>query len=410
MTRRIRQNKQPGIARPVVFVLAALVAQPLIAQETAEKTPEATTEAAPASLPAISVDKVVKTPLRDRVFATGLVAAAEEVQVQPQIEGQAIDAIEVEVGDKVEQGQILARLSDAALTLQRTQALAALASADAAIAQAGAQLLEAQSAADEAIRVRDRTVSLRDQGSASQAAADQVVAAATSATARVTVARQGSAAAQAQKALAEAQIADIDLKLKRTQVTAPVSGEIVARNAQIGSIASAGAQPMFTIVRDNLLELRADVAEQDVLRLQSGQTASLRVVGLQDPLQGTVRLVEPTVDTVTRLGRVRIAIDAGATLRTGMYAEAEILVAEKTTLAVPVTAVSRTEGVPAILRVDGEGKVERIEVSTGIRDAGMVEVSGDINENDSIVSRAAAFVRPGDRINPIAAETGDAVN
>jgi HlyD family secretion protein len=71
----------------------------------------------------------------------------------------------------------------------------------------------------------------------------------------------------------------------------------------------------------------------------SGQTARLRGVGMTEPLAGTVRLVEPSIDPVTRLGPARISVDACGALRTGMFVEAEIIAAEREGLAVPVTAI-----------------------------------------------------------------------
>ncbi|GGH61272.1 efflux RND transporter periplasmic adaptor subunit [Frigidibacter albus] len=363
--------------------------------------PVAAQEASPEiALPSITVATVGTAVLRDRVIASGLVTPVEVVQVQPLIEGQPIDALLVDVGDTVAKGQPLARLSGTALTLRKGQLEASRAAALAAIAQAEAQQIEAQSTADEAVRVRNRAEQLRAQGSGTQALADQANAQAASALARVTAAEQGARAAEAQRDQVIAQIADIDLQLQRTLVIAPVAGLVTARNAQVGAIASAAGQPMFTLIRDGLLELHADVAERDVLRLAPGQPASLRAAGLAEPLTGTVRLVEPTVDTASRLGRVRIAIDMPDRLRAGMFAEAEVLVAEREALAVPVAAMGAAE----VLRVTSGGTVEQAPVTTGIRDGGLIEITSGLFAGEVIVARAGAFVRPGDRINPVPAE------
>jgi HlyD family secretion protein len=153
------------------------------------------------------------------------------------------------------------------------------------------------------------------------------------------VATQGLAAAQAQLKLVDAQLADIDLKLKRTEVVAPVAGEVVDRNAMIGAIAASGGEPMFRIVREGELELLADVAETDILKLKPELTARLRFVGIADPVAGTVRLVEPRVDAASRLGRVRIRIEDSSAVRAGMFADAEIIVSEAERVAIPVTAL-----------------------------------------------------------------------
>ena len=368
----------------------------------AQTDPAAPATTVAVTAPAITVSTVEKRVLRDRVIASGLISPIENVQVAPLIEGQPIEALLVDVGDMVQAGQVLAVLSKTTLELQKSQFAASLASARATVAQAEAQMLEARSSADEAQRVNERTAALRQQGAASQAAADTAQSNAISATARVTVAVQSLEAARAQIALVEAQTANIDLQLSRTEVKAPVSGEITARNARVGSIASAAGEPMFTIIRDNALEVIADVAEADVMRLAAGQTATLRLVGSTEPLTGTLRLVEPTISTTSRLGRARIAVEDETGVRSGMYVEAEILVAEHDVIAVPVSAVGSGPDGISVMKLTGD-TVTRTPVQTGIRDGGWVEVLSGLAEGDVVVTKAGAFVRDGDRINPIPA-------
>lgn len=357
----------------------------------------------PSGVPAITVSAVALHLLRDQVLVSGLVGPLEEVQVQPLIEGQPIETLTADIGDKVVAGQVLATLSATTLNLQKSQFNAALASASATIAQAEAQLIEARSSADEAQRVNDRTAKLKAQGASSQAAADQANAAAISATARVTVAVQSLEAARAQLALAEAQLANVDLQLSRTSVVAPVSGEVVERNALVGGIASAAGPAMFKLIRDGALELRADVAEADLVRLAPNQTAQMKAVGTAEALAGVVRLVEPTIDAVSRLGRVRITLDRPDLVRSGMFVDATVLVVERKTIAVPVTAVGSGADGATVMRVR-DGLVERVKVETGIRDGGMVEILSGVVPGDLVVTKAAAFVRDGDRINPVLAQ------
>lgn len=390
--------------RPTLILAAFLAAVAPVAPALAQEAVAAENVTAPA-LPAITVSDVTPRKLTDRIIASGLIAAVEEVQVAPLVEGQPLDRLLVDVGDMVTEGQVLAVLSSTTLELQKTEAVASLAAARAAIAQSEAQLVEAQTARDEAQRVADRTAKLREQGSAPQASADTANSNALAANARVMVATQGLESAHAQLALAEARLDNVDLMLSRTEVKAPVAGRIVARNAKIGAIATAAGQPMFVITRDAKLELRADVAETDLLRLTSGQTARLRAVGMTEALTGTLRLVEPTIDPVTRLGRARISVDdARDSLRTGMFVEAEIIAAERDTLAVPVTAIGSTPEGSMVMRVK-DGVVERVSVRTGIRDGGLVEITEGLSAGDTVVTKAGAFVRDGDRINPIPAAT-----
>ncbi len=366
-------------ALTALFVLAA---QPLWADAATETE---TAQTVPA--PRITVAAVETRTLRDIIVASGLIGAVEDVRVAPLVEGQPIEELLAEIGDQVQAGQVLARLSTSALSLQKAQLVASRAAARAAVPQAQAQ-------ADEALRVASRAETLLKQGTYSQANADKANAAAIGAT-------QTLEAARANLALVEAQLANVDLMLSRTEVKAPVAGEITARTAQIGAIASA-AQPMFSMIRDNALELRADVAEGDVLRLQPGQSVALQLAGDTTRRKGTVRLVEPAIDAATRMGRVRITLQEATGVRPGMYAMADILVSEHTAPAVPITALGIAPAGPVALQVTGD-IAHQVAVKTGIRDAGWVEILDGLSPGQRVVAKAGAFVRDGDKISPVLA-------
>ncbi len=388
------------MAATVAFGAGALTIPAMV---HAEAAPAA--EAPSQGLPSITVSTVGTRVMRDRVVGSGLVTPVERVLVAPLIEGQPIETLMVDIGDTVTKGQVLARLSASTLKLRESQNAAQRASAVAAIAQAEAQRLEAQANFDEAQRVKKRTDTLRAAGSASQAASDTAASAAASAAARVTVAVQGLEAAKAQLALVDAQIDDLALQLARTDVVAPVAGKVVERNAMVGAIATAAGDPMFAIIRDGALELRADVAERFMLKLQPGQKVMMRGVGQAEALSGTVRLVQPDIDLTSRLGQARVTIDTPELVRAGMFLDAEILAAERETLVVPVTAVGASEAGATLMKVTG-GLVARVPVTLGIRDGGFVEVVTGITAGDLVVTKAAAFVREGDKINPVPEAAG----
>jgi HlyD family secretion protein len=159
---------------------------------------------------------------------------------------------------------------------------------------------------------------------------------------------------------------------------------------------------MFTLVRDGAMELRAELAEQDLMRLATGQRVVMTGIGWPVPIEGEVRLVEPAIDARTRLGFARIAIPPEAPAVKGMFLTAEILVAEEEQLAVPLTAIGSDGGGTSVMRVRG-GVVERVAVTTGIREGALIGVVEGLEPGDLIVTRAGAFVRDGDRINPVPA-------
>ncbi|WP_128254249.1 efflux RND transporter periplasmic adaptor subunit [Falsirhodobacter deserti] len=356
-----------------------------------------------ASLPALTVTEARREVLTDRVIVSGLVQPVQRVEVQPLIDGQPVEALEADVGDYVAAGQVLARLSTATLELQRARLQAQRAQAEAAAAQAEAGRVEADASAVEARANAERTSQLQARNATSQAAVDQARAGAATAEARVTAAAQQVAAAKADIRVVDAQLADLDLQLRRTDVTTPVAGRVITRNAAIGQIASPSAEPMFVLIRDGQLELRADVSETDLLRLAQGQPATLTLPD-GSTLQGRVRLVEPQVDETTRLGRVRIAVDDSSRLRAGLFAQAEIAAAQRETMALPATAVGRDAEGSFVMTVT-DGTVHRTPVTTGIREGGMVEIANGLSEGVQVVAKAGAFVREGDRINPVPAES-----
>lgn len=331
----------------------------------------ATTQSVETKLPAITVSSVSSRAMTDTVYASGLITPSETVLVAPLVEGQQIEALLAQVGDTVAKDQVLAKLSTASLNLQK--------------AQLAASIEAARSNAGEAEKTAARVASLFAQGSASNTANDQARAAATAATAQLTQ--------------IESQLANVDLMLSRTEVKAPVAGQISARNAQVGAIASAAGQPMFTIIQDGALELRVDVSQTDLARLVVGQPVSL--LGAGEAITGTVALVEPTIDPQTRLGRVRISVPADDRVRSGMFMEARIVAASREVIAVPVSAIGAGPSGLNVMRFEG-GVVTQTAVKTGIREGKWIEITEGLAAGDKIVTKAGAFVRNGDKINPIA--------
>lgn len=352
------------------------------------------------NLPAIVVTAAETRTLVDRVVATGSVQAVEDVYVTPLVEGLSIRTLAADVGDRVEAGGTLATLNDDALVLQKSQTEASLAKANAALAQIEAQLVEAKANADEAVRVRDRAQRLVKSGSQSQAAADQAVAAADAALARVNSAEQAIAVSQADIKVAQSQIDDIDLKLARTAVKSPVAGIVSARTAKIGAIASGAAAPLFTVIRDGEIELKADVSEDGILKLAPDQKATVTLAGGAATLTGTIRLVEPTLDPQSRLGRVYIRFDEPGKARAGMFASAQIVVEEKEGIVLPLSAVTTAGGKTVARKVEG-GVVKLVPVETGIQDGQVIEIVSGLAAGDEVVAKAGAYVREGDRINPV---------
>lgn len=388
------------------FPGAALIAATLALSPAAVFAQDAAPAAAATgelTLPSIVVTTAQTRPLVDRVVATGTLRAVEEIQVQPLVEGLSIKTLKADIGDRVAADAVLAELSDDSLLLQKSQLQAQRARAEAALSQYQAQLTEAQVNAEEAERQRVRALTLGSNGTMSSSQVDQAKTSAASATARVESTRHAISIAQADIKVVDAQIADIDLRLQRTGVRTTVAGVVSSRNARVGAIASGSGQPLFTLIRDGEIELVADVSETEIMRVRVGQKAVLFVGGSNERLPGSVRLVAPTVDPVTRLGAVHIAIDEDDRVRAGMFARAEIIVQEATDVALPLTAVTTDRHGSSARRVEN-GVVKQVKIETGIEDSGFVQIKNGLADGDTVVAKAGAFVRNGDRIHPVPAE------
>lgn len=358
-------------------------------------------QAAPAqNLPAIIVTTAQSRELVDRIVATGTIRAEEEVQIQPQVEGLQIKSLGADVGDTVQAEAVVAKLTEDTLLLQRSQYVASRAKAEAALAQYQAQLVEAEASLNEAQRQLERATRLASSGSVSTSQKEQAETTLASATARSETARQAITVAEADIKVVDSQIADTDLRLARTDVKSPVTGTISVRNAQVGAIASGAGQPLFTVIRDGQIELVADVPEVQILRLKPGQKAAITVAGSAQPLTGSVRLVSPVVDPVSRLGAVHIALDDDASARAGMYGSAAITVSEAAGIALPLSAITTEQGMTTVRKVS-DGTVQMVEIKTGIQDGAFIQVTEGLTEGDKVVAKAGVFVRDGDRINPV---------
>lgn len=361
------------------------------------------------NLPAIVVTAAEERTVVERVIATGTIQPVEEVYVAPLVDSLSIRSLGADVADRVKEGDTLATLNDDALILQKSQLEAMRAKADASLAQMQAQLIEATANAEEAAKVRERAEKLVKSGATSQAIFDQATAASKAAVSRVTSAEQAISVSRAEIKVMDAQIADIDLKLARTAVKAPVSGIVSSRTARIGAIAMGVSQPLFSIIRDGEIELKADVPESSILKLAIGQKATITLAGGAAPLTGSIRLVEPTLNADTRLGRVYIRIEEPERARVGMFASAEIVTQERRGLVLPLSAVTTSREGTVARKVE-DGIVKLVKVETGIQDGQVIEIASGLKVGDEVVAKAGAYVRDGDRVRPVKAAAPVAAN
>ena len=369
-------------------VVLALAAAPVAAQDAPGPV-----------LPSVTVTEAVKAEVVGRVPISGTLVPRDEVLVYPQVSGFNIETIEVEVGDRVTAGEVLATLNRRTLAAQLAAADAELLRAGAAVRQAGSQIESAKASQTQADSALERSENLRTSGTLAQATLDQTIAAAETARAAVANAEDGLAVAQAQLQQASAQRDIATLNLEQAEIKAPVAGVVSGRNGKVGAIAASAGDPVFTLIEDGAIEVEAEVIETALGRIAHDDPVDLTIAGV-GTAQGNIRLIAPTVDPVNRLARVRIAIDDTPPLRTGLFASGWIITDRRTALTVPATAVL-IDAVGAYVLTVADGAVARRAVTVGLIWQDRREIVAGLSPGDTVIARAGAFFRDGDRVNPV---------
>ncbi len=349
--------------------------------------------------PAVTVVHATAGTLAETVLVTGTLAAREEVLVSPQIDGLAITAIDVEEGDRVTAGQVLARLSHDALDASLAQNTAQQARSEAAIAQAQNAIAEAQASHNQADLAFARARDLVTSGITSRETFDTRQQAAQVGSARLTSSVNALHAAEADAALTRAQRQELMVKLDRTTIRAPTAGIVSRRTARLGAVIGMTGEPLFRLIADGQIELEAAVPETRLAQLRPGQPAQLTTTGAILPAH--VRLVAPEVNQTTRLGRTRIAPDDAASVGTiGSFARATVEVARQTGVIVPLSAVLfDPDG--AHVQVVKDGTVETRTVTVGLRNGGKALLTAGVQSGEPVVAVSGTFVRDGDRVTPV---------
>jgi len=382
--------------RPIfVFAIAmiATAAMPVFAQDAAPSVHLAT----------VTVAEVTTREVIGRVPVSGTLLPRDEVLIYPQVNGFTIETLNVDIGARVERGDVLATLNNRNLTAQLAQAQAEHAQAQAAISQARSQIASAAAGADQANSALTRTQALFTAGSATQSTLDQAIAAARTSDAGLASAKDGLLVAEAQLTQAQAQLDIALLNLDHATLRAPVAGLVTVRNGQIGAIASSGGDPIFRIITDGVLEIEAEVVETALGDIAIGDKAELTIASL-GAATGTVRRISPTVDPENRLGKIRIETDTKG-LREGLFTSGWIITAKRKSPTVPAAAVL-TDAQGTYVLVSKDGLIERRSVTAGLIWGGAREILSGVTLGELVIAKAGAFFGDGDRINPVSADAG----
>lgn len=329
--------------------------------------------AAPKAALTVTAVQPAQTRLPIKLAANGNIVAWQEAIIGSESSNLRLTQVLVNVGDTVKAGQVLARFSGD--------------SVQADVAQARASLVEAQATAADAAGNAERARSLQNSGALSTQQINQYNTSEQTAKARV-------AAAQA---VLDAQ----QLRGGNTQVLAPDNGVISARSATVGAVVGAGTE-LFRMIRGGRLEWRAEVTSDEVIRIKPGATALVTAAsGAQ--VRGTVRMVAPTVDPLTRNALVYVDLARSPGVKAGMFAQGEFELGATDALTLPQQALVLRDGFTYAMRIEPGNKVTQVKLQTGRRLGDAVEITQGAQAGERYVAGGAAFLADGDTVALVAA-------
>ena len=287
-----------------------------------------------------------------------------------ELSGQRITKVNVNIGDKVSRGQVLAEINNESIRAD--------------LATAKANYAEAQAVLTDASATNKRFQQLKNTGAISAREATQY--------------QTSQSTAQARLDAAKAQIDSNQLRLTQSQVIAPDHGVISARTATVGSLAQTG-QELFRLIRDDRLEWRAEVTSTDLYKLKQGMTAQITSPDPAQPtIKGIVRMIAPVIDPKTRYGLVYVDLPTTDAVRMGMFVKGEFDLGEKAALTIPQTALLLRDGFTYVFIVNKDNRVTQQKVTIGRRLKDRIEVIDLPNNNVKLVASGTGFLADGDLI------------
>lgn len=283
--------------------------------------------------------------------------------------GGSVTQLRVDDGQAVKRGQVLARIDDASLRDAYISARAALRSAEAT--------------AELARRNADRARRLNAAG----AVADR----------EVEDAETNATTTEGQVADAKARLASAEKQLDKTVLRAPFDGVVANVTVSEGDVVQSGAE-LLSVLDPTTLRLEASVPAEDIAAVTPGTPVQFTVSGFENRhFTGEVERVSPAVDPATRQVRVIVSLaNTGRSLVAGLFADGRVATERRPGIVVPRAAIDDRGIRPQVVRLKG-GRVERVEVETGLQDRASerVEVRRGLAAGDTVLLGGAAGLPPG---------------
>lgn len=387
----------------------------------------------------VATEKAGKRTIIESVNASGKVYPEVEVKISPDISGE-ITELNVEEGDSVKKGQILARIYADIYALQRDEAASRVNQTSATVDNGNAALDALKANLEQAQQTFDRNKKLYEDKVISKAELEQYETTLKSAQANLNAAQQNIRSLRANVQTSQVGLNKANKDLSRTTLTAPMDGVISSLKIKKGERVAGNSfnvgTEMMTVADMSVLEVRVDVGENDIVKINIGDSADVEVDAYNNrKFKGVVTKIASSTKSTTGIAtsndvtnyEVRIRLDkssyadlAGRTFpfRPGMNASADIKTKRvDNVLAVPITAVNaRVKGsdksmedrkneekenkdedaVTAESSYDDEleevvfvlqkdGTVKKAVVKSGIQDINYIEILSGLNAGDEVV-------------------------
>jgi len=345
----------------IVLAVAALVLTAAVACKKPAAKPGAADETLGAA--PVKVFKVRRDRIVEKISYTSTLEAWTKINITPEVGGK-IARIDVQEGDRVAQGQLLAELETETIRLQLRQAQAGVAVAEAAYADAQ--------------RNKERMDRLIKENAVSEQQREKVQLAYDSSAAQLEQARAGLNLAQHA----------LDVSIMK----APFAGVVASKNAEVGDVinpmmggfGAGGAGGVLTLMDYSRIKVDVAVSSEDIARIRKGQDVRLRVNAFPGrDFRGVVRLVNLAADPLNKKFGVEAAFDnPEGLLRPGTFGDIIFEVqSRENALVVPQKAVLENSYVFVV----ENGKAVKKAVSLGLQNTTMIEILDGLAEGASVV-------------------------
>ena len=365
---------------------------------------DATSEA-----PTVAVAKTVARDLSRTLILTAEFKPFQEIDVMAKVAGY-VKNISVDVGDRVQQGQLLAVLEIPEMASDIARAQASLQRARAEVARAHDELQRAQAAHEMNHLAYERLESVLKArpGLVAQQEIDDAHSRDLQTEAQIAGARSALVSVEEQVRVAEAEQTKIKTMFEYTRVTAPFAGVITKRFANTGSMIQAGTgsttqtMPLVRLSQNALLRLILPVPESQVPLIAIGKSVTVNVPTLHRNFTGKIARFSNVLQVATRTMDTEVDVpNPSLIIIPGMYAEVTLPLSQSlNVLAVPMAAISGTEDKRTVLLVNKDNQIEERPVEVGIETSDSAEIKSGLEAGDLVVIGSKSQLKPGQQVIP----------